>query len=70
MERMEDVRKDSESNNYFNIEQVSDVVQVNSATAEERAASSEELSSQAQILRVCLKSQNTNYFDKSQMPAM
>ncbi len=51
------------------LEQVSQVVQTNSATAEESAAASEELSSQAEILKDMvskfkLKNGNMNFFEK------
>jgi methyl-accepting chemotaxis protein len=40
----------------FGVEQISAIVQVNSATAEESAAASEELSSQAQVLQEMVSS--------------
>ena len=48
-------QKDSISHVNTSIEQVSDVVQVNSATAEESAAISEELSGQAQMLKALIR---------------
>ena len=52
------------------VEQISLVVQTNSATAEESAAASEELSSQAHMLKQLigkfnLKDENGKYYDRT-----